>query len=185
MEIISKSKRKGNMNEPILVRGQLSRKVLDAVRAEILDAVNQGKFPVLILASDGGNLQHTIDFIDWLDALRADKGVEIGAKIYNAGSACALIALTADKRTIVPTGELILHTGTISLEVSEIGNGGQVSTAVANEATRAKNRTFGLIKRFSKLAGSSTAMATLSASGSLTLNAKQCLELEICGKTLD
>lgn len=104
------------MERFILLYGDLNEKSLarswDEVESLLLSELSpQDPFTVLI-ASQGGDIKLTFQFIERLSALQRPWI----ARIYQAESAAAVVALYAPRREIVASGVFKLHLGPLAVD---------------------------------------------------------------------
>ncbi len=167
--------------EPILLTGTLTRRSLERAREEIERCSICGQPVVLVINSDGGTLDATLEFISWIANEKATHHLAISVKIYTASSAAAMIALAiSDNRSIARDGEFRLHVGSITIDSADIGK----NWVIANRFRRLLHTS--RVTLFKLLSGTklpSEKLSTLDSRGRLDIKPVECVEYGICSAT--
>ena len=167
------------MQPVVLLSGRLTRKRIDGVKREIAAYRKTHDSPiVLVIASDGGVVGATLEFIEWLENTQT----RFTAKIYQAESAAALIAMAAEERQMVQKGILSVHLGSITVETSDVPDG-RICGKVLADAKKLRARTFALMKK-SGFPEQGKIIDKLLAQNRLTLSAEECQELGIVSEVV-
>ncbi len=139
----------------------------------------------LIIDSDGGDMEPTINFVEFLWTVTGGyekqttqkKLISPIVKIYHAESAAAFIALAAKARKEMKTGAILnLHRGALFVEATEVN----LETGKLNEDSLSRLRKYEVylkqVLQETELLFDSQAMADLYGSGWLRLSAHECLK---------
>jgi ATP-dependent protease ClpP protease subunit len=166
-------------SEPVLIEGSLTRSSLGVARQEIERCVSRGQSVTLVIKSDGGKMDASVEFASWLAEMKNQ--IRIMAKIYQASSGAALIALAARERRISQAGSFNLHIGALTIESSDIDESGKVAERLLRLLRSSSDKLFSLLK------GSAPRFpirkfTTLHAKGKLELTPAECIEYGICSE---
>ena len=172
-------KTKKEQAEPVLLVGDLTRDCLERARCEIASSFSLGRAVILVVKSDGGAIDASVDFINWLVDEKTKRRLEVSAKIYTASSAAAAIALATDSRRISQYGRFGLHVGSMLIESTDINRDGVIAERYAALLRKSKERLFNLL-RATKI--SKDKIGTLDAKGRLVLTPVECLKYGICSE---
>lgn len=167
------------MKPLVLLCGPITDELLDRAWSEIEYYTRSTPDIVLVINSQGGNGMKALEFIDKISSA----GINISAKIYQAASAAALIALSAKNREIVANGLFVIHLGSVEVESCDIDENGQVPKNYKDAADKLKSETLMLAKR-AGLPMPSHYLDKLLAHNRLTLTAEECLKLGLVERVI-
>ena len=108
----------------IRVEGYLDKKNFQTIAQEFLVAQGQNQPVILVVNSEGGDF--TDDVLTFLDEI-ANYPHQIMAKIYEASSTAAMIALSVKYREIHHGGFIEIHDGRIRISARKIDAQGNIS----------------------------------------------------------
>ncbi len=166
------------MKPVIMLLGDLTKTSLENVWREVErynELTKNTDEITLVLASGGGNAIKTLEFLARIEKTR----FRFSAKIYQAESAAALIALTAKKREIVRGGIFKISLGWVEIETCDILDPeGQVPRRILLQAKQLRKKTFELL-RSCGFPENGTLMQQLITRNHLALTADECLKLGI------
>ncbi|OHA20474.1 MAG: hypothetical protein A2836_02785 [Candidatus Taylorbacteria bacterium RIFCSPHIGHO2_01_FULL_45_63] len=167
------------MKPVVLVHGFLTAKRLENIWREIkryrdLDQIAGSPDTEigLVIASEGGRAKKTIELIE---KIKRDN-IYLTAKIYQAESAAALLALAATEREIVQHGVFSIHLGAVTIESCDLAGRGKIPRARLSELKTVRQTAFDLLK-LSGFPERGPFMDSLIARNRLALNPEECLEL--------
>lgn len=148
-------------------------------RQEVERCASRGQSVTLVIKSDGGKMDASLEFVSWLAEMK--KRVKVMAKIYQASSGAALIALATHERRISQNGGFNLHIGAITVESNDIDQTGKVAERLRSLLRASSERLFGLLNE-SAPRFPIRKLTTLHARGQLELTPAECVEYGICAE---
>ena len=110
----------------VLLSGYLKKSVLKKAVLEIQNCDPLAQI-ILVIDSGGGDTAPAFRFVEWMMKFKKERQLTVVAKVYNAGSAAAGIALAADEREMDRDGIFEIHIGSITIESNEIFEGNRIA----------------------------------------------------------
>jgi ATP-dependent protease ClpP protease subunit len=155
----------------ILLDGELTSRRLRQFYEEFarLSRLGDAKEPItIVIRSTGGNLQETLRVIDAIEK----STITVIAKVYQAESSAALIALSCSERIMAKDGTLVINIPATWVSIANIDHGGKVAPGVHKTLRQGTAKITTLLKKFPALPA--RVEQTLYSAEELPLSAKEC-----------